>query len=127
MLASTLERYQLAVFRAQLGVRAADLKRRSATARDGVVAAAEAEVHDTKDQSVAEAADEVRLAELQRDRAELTDIELAVARIDVGTYGMCCDCERRIGRKRLTAYPTAKRCHDCQELYEQHVPSAVGN
>lgn len=127
MLASTLERYQLAVFRAQLGVRAADLRRSLATAHDDVVAAAEAEVRDTTDQPVAEAAGEVRLAELKRDRAELTDIELAVARIDVGTYGMCCDCGRRIGRKRLTAYPAAKRCHDCQGLYEQHVPSAVGN
>ncbi len=127
MLASTLETHQLEVFRAQLGVRAADLKRRLVTARDDAVTAAEADVHDTKDQSVAEAADEVRLAELERNRAELTDIELAVARIDVGTYGMCCDCGRRIGRKRLDAYPTAKRCHDCQESYEQRVRSAAGN
>lgn len=119
MLASTLEKHQLAVFRAQLGVRATDLRRRIAAARERADASAGPEVHDTKDLSSAEAVEEGRLADLERENAELADIESAVARIDVGTYGMCCDCGRSIGRGRLQAYPTAKRCRDCQEKYEQ--------
>jgi len=117
MLASNLERDDLRGFRRQLSTRAADLKRRMATEQRAADFAGE--VHDTKDQASAEAMDDVRLADLQRDKTELADIELALVRIDVGTYGMCGDCGRPIGRKRLDAYPTAKRCHACQETYEQ--------
>ncbi|HSN18976.1 MAG TPA: TraR/DksA family transcriptional regulator [Gammaproteobacteria bacterium] len=119
MLASNLERHHLAGFRQQLGVRAADLRRRITAVRDDAALAVR-EVNDTKDQASADAAEEVRFADLERDRAELADVEQALARIDAGTYGMCCDCGRPIGRRRLEAYPTAKRCRDCQEQHEQH-------
>lgn len=119
MLVSTLERRQLAGFRLQLGTRAAELKRKLAEGYSGVNSLAGPEVHDTKEQAAAETAEEVRLAELQRDRVELADIELSLARIDLGTYGVCCDCGRAIGRKRLKAYPTAKRCRACQEARDR--------
>lgn len=119
MLASNLERRQLEGFRRQLGARAAELRRRVAEIRSSIPAAKGGEVLDTKEQAAADAAAEVNSAELERDRAELADIQLAEARIDLGTYGMCCDCGRTIARRRLKAYPTAKRCHDCQQAYEQ--------
>ena len=118
MLASILERHQLAGLRQRLGTRAVALKRKLA-GETGVSPAMGDEVHDTKEQASAEAMDEVRRADLERDRAELADVQMALARIDAGTYGVCCDCGEAIGRRRLKAYPTAKRCHDCQEAHER--------
>jgi uncharacterized protein (DUF983 family) len=33
--------------------------------------------------------------------------------------GACNDCGEPIGYNRLMAYPTAKRCVQCQEVYEK--------
>jgi DnaK suppressor protein len=52
--------------------------------------------------------------------AELGDIDASLERIDAGTYGQCTDCGVIIPPARLSAYPTAKRCIDCQTLAEQH-------
>ena len=127
MLASTLEKHQLAGFRQLLGVRAVELKRKIAAAHNGGSSTTGREVHDTKDQASMESIEEIRRTDLDRDRTELADVELALARIDVGTYGICCDCERPIGRKRLQAYPTAKRCHACQQAYEQRSARVTHN
>ena len=45
--------------------------------------------------------------------------EQAQARIAAGTYGTCIECGRPIGRKRLEAYPTAKRCIEDQQRREK--------
>lgn len=126
MLASTLEQHQLASIRKILSARAAVLKHRISEARSEIGEEVGGEVRDTKEQASKEAVDEVRDADLARERAELADVVLAVARIDIGTYGMCCDCGRRIGSRRLKAYPAAKRCHDCQELHEQQARQVTG-
>jgi len=86
---------------------------RTADAMDGT------EVHDMKDEASAAALDEVQAADRQRDETEMADIEQALARMHVQTYGACVDCGGAIGLKRLQAYPTAKRCRDCQETHEQ--------
>jgi RNA polymerase-binding transcription factor DksA len=51
-----------------------------------------------------------------RESQELQDIEAALARIGDGSYGICIDCGGEIGRARLKADPTAKRCLPCQTL-----------
>jgi DnaK suppressor protein len=56
----------------------------------------------------------------EHETAELGDIDAALERIDAGTYGQCTDCGVIIPPARLSAYPTAKRCIDCQTLAEQH-------
>jgi len=126
MLASNLEGHHLASVRKILSARAAVLRHRLAESQTVTGESVAAEVHDTKEQASTEAANEVRDADLARERAELADIVLAVARIDVGTYGMCCDCGRAIGRRRLKACPTATRCHDCQDSYEQKARYTTG-
>lgn len=62
---------------------------------------------------------EMDLAMVIRESQELQDIEAALARIADGSYGSCADCGREIGRARLKAYPTAKRCLPCQEKKER--------
>jgi DnaK suppressor protein len=47
------------------------------------------------------------------------DLNSALDRIQAGVYGMCTDCGDEIGYERLSAYPTAKRCIECQSLHEK--------
>ena len=74
---------------------------------------------DAGDTSVADLLSDVAFAEVARDAAEVRDINAAQARIAAGTYGTCIDCGRPIGRKRLEAYPTAKRCIEDQQRREK--------
>jgi RNA polymerase-binding protein DksA len=74
---------------------------------------------DAGDTSVADLLSDVTFAEIARDAAEVRDINAAQARIAAGTYGTCIDCGRPIGKKRLEAYPTAKRCIEDQQRREK--------
>jgi DnaK suppressor protein len=76
-------------------------------------------VQDAQDHGLAELLADVSHAEVERDLAELRDIEGALHRITVGTYGQCIQCAARIPRARLEAWPTAKRCLPCQQQHEQ--------
>lgn len=117
----SLNPHQLDSFSKTLHARYTALKRKAAlhdaTEPGSVVASGE--VHDMKDEAAADALAEVQSADRRRDEQELSDIERALARIDAGTYGSCVDCGEAIGLDRLKAYPTAKRCHRCQEVRER--------
>lgn len=76
-------------------------------------------VHDVAEESVADLLSDVELAVIDRHVQEVLDIERALQRVAMGSYGICVDCEGPIAHRRLQAYPTASRCHDCQEHYEQ--------
>ncbi|MEJ2345990.1 MAG: TraR/DksA family transcriptional regulator [Gammaproteobacteria bacterium] len=76
-------------------------------------------VHDVADESVADLLSDMELAVIDRHVQEVLEIERALQRIAMGSYGLCADCEGPIGYRRLQAYPTATRCRDCQEHYEQ--------
>ncbi len=53
-----------------------------------------------------------------RDRADqqLVLVDEAIARLDVGTFGICVRCGDPIADERLDALPWAARCIDCQRL-----------
>ncbi|UBM11037.1 TraR/DksA family transcriptional regulator [Cupriavidus metallidurans] len=51
-------------------------------------------------------------------RMRLADIDAARARMQRGQYGICIDCGGAIPFLRLQAYPTAKRCTECQRRRE---------
>ena len=74
---------------------------------------------DAGDSSVADLLSDVAFAEVARDAAEVRDMSAAQARIAAGTYGTCIECGRPIGKKRLEAYPTAKRCIEDQQRREK--------
>jgi DnaK suppressor protein len=50
---------------------------------------------------------------------KMRDLIAALERIQTGVYGDCIDCGDDITYKRLSAYPTAKRCIRCQHLHEK--------
>jgi RNA polymerase-binding protein DksA len=77
------------------------------------------QVHDAGEESVADLLVDVNQAEIARDIREIRDIESAQQRLSDGSYGVCQDCDEKIARARLDAYPTAKRCLKCQRGHEQ--------
>ncbi len=62
--------------------------------------------------------DAMQASKLTRHRLQLRDIEEALRKIELGTYGICDDCEEEIPIGRLNVMPFALRCVDCQEKYE---------
>ena len=54
-----------------------------------------------------------------RERVLIQKIELALAKISAGTYGVCEACEESIEVKRLEARPVAELCIRCKEAQEQ--------
>ncbi len=76
------------------------------------------EVPDAGDESVATAVTDLEHAIVERHVDEIRDIDAALQRIRHHRYGRCSDCDEDIEPARLMAFPTAKRCVDCQSLRE---------
>jgi RNA polymerase-binding transcription factor DksA len=53
------------------------------------------------------------VALLESTRRRLADVDAALARRAVGTYGTCESCGRPIAAGRLAARPAARTCIDC--------------
>lgn len=53
------------------------------------------------------------------DRRTLRQVDAALEKIRLGTYGKCEKCEGEIGIKRLEALPFAEYCISCQEEEER--------
>ena len=56
---------------------------------------------------------------LVNEQALLTEVLLALKRIDEGKYGLCLDCGNPIPEKRLEAIPWAVRDLKCEQALEQ--------
>lgn len=69
---------------------------------------------DRLDEALREIAQSSYYAIVRQDVEDVRDIEEARKRMAAGTYGVCSECGREIGYERLLAYPTAKRCINCQ-------------
>ncbi|HEY0721025.1 MAG TPA: TraR/DksA C4-type zinc finger protein [Gammaproteobacteria bacterium] len=77
------------------------------------------QVHDTGDESVADLLADVNISMVGRLIQELREVESALERINMGSYGICEDCATTIPFSRLEAYPTARRCLADQERHEK--------
>lgn len=84
-----------------------------------------ADVPDTGDRSVNDLLIDLDNAELHRDVEEIRDIEAALNRMEKGSYGLCSDCGYVIDYERLAAFPSAKRCLQCQAQHEKTHMSAT--
>lgn len=76
-------------------------------------------VSDAGDESVANMLEDLEIAEVERDVHELREVEGALAQIARNAFGICTECGEPIGFSRLKAYPSAVRCHPCQERRER--------
>lgn len=109
---------QLKTIAHRLASRAAQLRQEIAAVRHRSDERAPAQVGDAKDAAELEALDVVADAEVERDLAELRDIDAALQRIQEGGYGTCFDCGNEIDPRRLLAQPQTLRCLECQALAE---------
>jgi RNA polymerase-binding transcription factor len=63
-------------------------------------------------------AGEVEVAGMERDMAELREVEAALVRIASPRFGFCVDCGKALPVHRIEAEPHAARCVGCQERFE---------
>lgn len=77
------------------------------------------EVTDQKDEAAQRQLEGLDSAQEQRDIDELAQVELALKRLDAGTYGNCADCDEPIALQRLWVQPAAQRCATCQAARER--------
>jgi DnaK suppressor protein len=73
---------------------------------------------DETDLAASEVNQNLTLRLRDRERLLIQKIEGALAKIDVGTYGVCDECEEPIEPKRLEARPVASLCIACKEEQE---------
>jgi DnaK suppressor protein len=78
-----------------------------------------AKASDVVDDMQFKAEREFVIRNLNRDSAMLRLIDLALARIVDGTYGVCHRCEEPISPRRMSAVPWAVFCIKCQEMAER--------
>ncbi|CAL9612649.1 TraR/DksA family transcriptional regulator [Streptomyces sp. enrichment culture] len=52
-------------------------------------------------------------------REVLTQTERALERLDAGTYGLCENCGKPIGKARMQAFPRATLCVECKQKQER--------
>lgn len=112
---------QIQGFRSRLEQRAAEL-------RDEIGASKDAEDAESKEphnqvEDLAERGEQVTReivsdGERERDFRELREVQLALARISAGGYGICVDCGVDIAPARLEVQPWAARCVECQTRFE---------
>jgi DnaK suppressor protein len=55
----------------------------------------------------------------EQERRELMAIEKALAKLDMGGFGICEECEEEIPPKRLLVLPEARLCAKCQAFEER--------
>ncbi len=63
---------------------------------------------------------EFALSLVSSEQEALYEIEGALKRIDLGTFGTCESCEKLIARERLMAVPFARMCVRCQSEMERN-------
>jgi DnaK suppressor protein len=54
-----------------------------------------------------------------REKSLLFKLDLALRKLDEGTFGICERCEEPIGKKRLEARPETTLCIQCKEAQER--------
>ena len=74
---------------------------------------------DPEDAATADVLIHLNLSEIDRDAAELSAIQDALARLKRGEYGFCERCGDEIPAARLEALPHAKLCLECQTRAER--------
>lgn len=74
---------------------------------------------DPADQAASSTMEQLKSSFQNTELDEYRNIELAIDKIDDGSYGICLDCGEPIQDKRLRLYPNASRCLRCQEAVEE--------
>jgi DnaK suppressor protein len=74
---------------------------------------------DIVDRAVSTYAKELNFSQSENETQLLQMVNGALQRMDDGTYGVCLNCGKEIGPKRLEAVPWTHLCIDCQQQAEE--------
>jgi DnaK suppressor protein len=78
----------------------------------------ERQVLDQGESSEVDIQEDIEFVLIQMKAETLNKIDVALQRLDEGTYGVCFECGDEIAHQRLRALPFAVRCKDCEEARE---------
>jgi DnaK suppressor protein len=109
----TITEDTLRSIRAGLLARQAELRDRVRRVQDDLRHRNQPLPRDAPDAAIVIENDEILQAVDETARVELEQIERALERLEVGTYGLCEECGKRIKADRLRVVPYAVRCRDC--------------
>ena len=56
----------------------------------------------------------------ERGKEEIEEIDLAIDKMESGSYGICELCGKSIPFRRLTVLPATRLCHRCAQKYEEN-------
>jgi len=62
---------------------------------------------------------DMAMGNLERGSSRLGEVRSALRRIQLGTFGICADCEEEISMKRLAAVPWTTSCLACREAADR--------
>jgi DnaK suppressor protein len=77
------------------------------------------ELFDEADTAAVDVEQGMKMRLSNRENLYFKKVEEALLRIKDGSYGLCLECGKPIGQKRLEARPTAELCIDCKESAER--------
>ena len=63
---------------------------------------------------------EMAIGNLERASSRLSEVRTALQRIQLGTFGICLDCEEEVSLKRLAALPWTTLCLACREAADRN-------
>jgi RNA polymerase-binding transcription factor DksA len=110
---NTLSDEELRVTRSHLIARGDELRERVRRARLDLARAAEPLPRDSAEAAISVENDEILEAIEQSALSELECIDVALERIEAGTFAKCDECGQAIPAERLRLVPHATRCWDC--------------
>jgi DnaK suppressor protein len=114
-----LSEQQIASLRTKLETEAAELRERIAADRADMIEDVNPGPGDIEDAAAADALRFRNKSLLDRDRALLSEVEAALARMASGSYGICEDTDDPIPFRRLELEPTARFTVEALELRER--------
>ena len=76
-------------------------------------------MQDPVDAAVNDRDQTIMLSISESERTLLDQVDDALQRIELGSYGECANCQREISEARIKAVPYAQYCIDCQDLLER--------
>lgn len=115
---SSLDKYVLLQFKTGLRERQRELRQGVDKAEREIREFSDSVPLDPIDASCFNSSKESMFARASHYRIQLRRVELALERIQNGSFGTCSACDGGIGLKRLQAVPWADQCIQCQEQSE---------
>lgn len=64
---------------------------------------------------------EILFGLIESQEGAIREIDAALQRMKNGSFGICKECDKPIGSKRLLAIPASQMCLDCRTAYEKEI------